>query len=160
MEKLAITSSAFKEGSLIPSQYTCDGKDISPPLAWSGIPKEAKSIAIIADDPDAPKRPWTHWIIYNIPASETKLAENIAKTDILDNGIKQGFNDFKKFGYGGPCPPTGTHRYYFKIFALNAILELTGEVTKDDLFKTMKPHIIAQGRLMGKYQRSRNAPKN
>ena len=158
MEKIIITSSAFKEGGFIPKQYTCDDKEknISPPLSWTGIPQETKSIAIIVDDPDAPTtQPFVHWIIYNIPASVNKLSEGREKNETIENGIRQGINNFSRSGYGGPCPPSGIHRYFFKIFALDTVLELSGEITKDDLFKAMKPHIIAQGRLMGKYERTR-----
>jgi len=158
MEKITLKSSAFKEGKFIPKQYTCDdkAKNISPPLSWIGIPKETKSIAIIMDDPDAPiTQPFVHWVIYNIPASMNKLKEGIEKKEMLENEIRQGINNFSRFGYGGPCPPSGIHRYFFKIFALDTPLELSGEVTKDDLFKEMKPHIIAQGLLMGKYERVR-----
>lgn len=156
-KKMAIKleSSAFKEGEMIPSKYTCDGKNISPPLQWSGVPENAKSIAFIVDDPDAPMGVWVHWIIYNIPPTINHLEENISYDKKLKDGAIQGINDFRKNGYGGPCPPSGTHRYYFKIYALDLILEENPNMTKQALLDKMKNHILAEGQLMGKYKRSR-----
>ena len=150
---LKVTSTAFNEGQPIPKQYTCDGINISPPLEWSGVPKTAKTIAIICDDPDAPAGTWVHWVLYNLPADKIGLIENTPATEILPGGGLQGTNDFKKIGYGGPCPPSGTHRYFFKLYALDAELSLKSGATKADLEKAMEGHIVSQGRLMGTYRR-------
>ncbi|MFQ5866233.1 MAG: YbhB/YbcL family Raf kinase inhibitor-like protein [bacterium] len=150
---IKLTSTAFEEGGMIPKKYTCDGKDVSPPLAWSSVPTGIKSFALICDDPDAPMGTWVHWVMFNLPADSTKLTENIPLDKILPNGAKQGTNDFRKIGYGGPCPPSGTHRYYFKIYALDTELELEAGITKAQLLKAMKGHILAEGQLMGKYKR-------
>ncbi len=150
---IKITSSAFKEGEMIPRKYTCDGDDISPPLEWSGIPNGTKGIAIISDDPDAPMGTWVHWVIFNIPPDMKGLSENIPATTTLENGAIQGITDFRRPGYGGPCPPSGTHRYYFKIYALDSMLKLKPQATKKDLLKAMEGHILAEGQLMGRYKR-------
>ena len=152
---LKLTSTAFEEGGTIPAQYTCDGQNISPPLAWSGAPEGTKTLALIADDPDAPRGTWVHWVVYNIPASEKGLAENAPARENLDNGARQGTNDFKKIGYGGPCPPSGTHRYFFKLYALDTDLNLPSGATKDQLLKATESHVLAEGQLMGRYQRSK-----
>lgn len=150
---LTITSTAFTEGGMIPSKYTCDGPDISPPLAWSGVPKEAKSLALICDDPDAPVGTWVHWVIYNLPPDTSGLPEKVPPDSALPSGARQGVNDFRKVGYGGPCPPGGTHRYFFKLYVLDTALNLPGRVTKADLLKAMEKHILAEAQLMGKYRR-------
>ena len=150
---MQVKSSAFQEGGMIPRQYTGDGADISPPLSWASVPNDAKSFALIADDPDAPMGTWVHWVIYNIPASARDLPENIGHEKVLKSGAKQGTNDFRKIGYGGPMPPSGTHRYYFKFYALDCVWELEPGATKAQLLKAMSGHIIAQGQLMGKYKR-------
>jgi Raf kinase inhibitor-like YbhB/YbcL family protein len=150
---IQLTSGAFKEGQPIPQQYTCDGVNISPPLEWSGVPKTAKTIAIIADDPDAPAGTWVHWVVYNLPAENIGLVENLPATENLKAGGFHGKNDFEKVGYGGPCPPSGTHRYFFKIYALDGELPLKAGATKTDLEKAMAGHIVAQGQLMGTYRR-------
>ena len=150
---ITVTSSAFTEGSMIPSKYTCDGKDISPPLKWKGAPAETKSFAIISDDPDAPMGTWVHWVMWNIPADLNELTENVPPDKDLPNGSKQGITDFRRPGYGGPCPPSGTHRYYFKVYALDTKLDIPSVATKADLVKTMSGHILAEGQLMGKYKR-------
>jgi Raf kinase inhibitor-like YbhB/YbcL family protein len=150
---IRITSTAFEEGGTIPRKYTCDGSDISPPLAWSSVPSGTKSIALICDDPDAPGKTWVHWVVFNIPADIKELPEKVPDQKILSSGAKQGMSDFQKIGYGGPCPPSGTHRYYFKIYALD--IELTSEagITKAELLKSMEGHILGQGQLMGRYKR-------
>lgn len=153
--ELTVESSAFKNGEFIPSIYTCDGANISPPLKWSGIPEGTKSIALICDDPDAPIGDWVHWVLYNIPPETKELKENIPSEKIIKNGAIHGLNDWKKYGYGGPCPPSGIHRYYFKIFALDIKLDLNPGATKKQLLDAMRGHILAQGELMGKYQRKR-----
>ena len=150
---LNASSTAFKEGEPIPKQYTCDGINISPPLEWTGVPKTAKTLAIICDDPDAPAGTWVHWVLYNLPADKIGLIENTPATEALPGGGMQGTNDFKKIGYGGPCPPSGTHRYYFKVYALDSELPLRPGATKADLEKAMEGHVVTQGQLMGKYGR-------
>ena len=151
--ELKIKSSAFHEGDLIPKKYTCDGADISPPLAWDAVPNSTKSLALISDDPDAPMGTWVHWVIFNIPPSVKELPENIPPSKTLENGAQQGTNDFGKIGYGGPCPPRGTHRYYFKLYALDTMLASQPGLTKAQLVKAMEGHVLAQGQLMGRYQR-------
>ncbi|MCW8812765.1 MAG: YbhB/YbcL family Raf kinase inhibitor-like protein [Chlorobium sp.] len=137
----------------MPKKYTCDGENVSPPLEWIGIPTTTKSIALVCDDPDAPIGTWVHWVVFNIPASVNKLNEKIPSPKVLENGTTQGNNDFKKIGYGGPCPPGGIHRYFFKIYALDKRVELTPGATKKELIKEMEGHILAEGKLMGKYSR-------
>ena len=150
---MKLTSTAFEEGGMIPAEYTCDGQNISPPLAWSGVPDGAKTLALIADDPDAPRGTWVHWVVYQIPPTEKGLPENVPARPTLDNGARQGTNDFKKTAYGGPCPPSGTHRYFFKLYALDADLNLPPGATKDQLLKAMDTHTLAEGQLMGRYKR-------
>ena len=151
---LEIRSSAFKDGETIPARYTCKGEDISPPLAFSGIPGGTKSLALISDDPDAPMGTWVHWVIYNMPGDLAGLRENCPKAAKLPNGALQGMTDFKRVGYGGPCPPPGKpHRYYFKLYALDIMLELTQGVTKDELLFAMKGHVLAEAELVGKFGR-------
>jgi Raf kinase inhibitor-like YbhB/YbcL family protein len=149
-----ITSTAFTESKTIPQKYTCDGVNVSPPLSWSGIPSGAKSLALVADDPDAPGGTWVHWVIYNIPITLTSLPENVAKTATVEGIGTQGNNDFRKPGYGGPCPPKGSiHRYFFKVYALDVLLNLKPGSVKADVEKAMRGHILVQGQLMGKYGR-------
>jgi len=148
-----ITSSAFADGQMIPSKYTCDGRDVSPPLQWDGVPETAQSIALICDDPDAPMGTWVHWVLFNLPADTTKLAEAMGPDETLANGAKQGTSDFGRIGYGGPCPPSGTHRYFFKIYALDSMLDLLAGASKRQLVDAMAGHIIGESRLMGKYKR-------
>jgi Raf kinase inhibitor-like YbhB/YbcL family protein len=151
--EINLTSTAFKEGEFIPKKYTCDGENVSPPLEWSGIPSETKSIALVCDDPDAPMGIWVHWVIFNIPSSKNNLNEKIPSQKVLGDGTVQGNNDFRKIGYGGPCPPSGIHRYFFKIYALDKRVELTPGATKGELLHEMTGHILTEGRLMGKYTR-------
>jgi Raf kinase inhibitor-like YbhB/YbcL family protein len=150
-----LTSTAFQQESNIPKQYTGEGKDISPPLAWSGPPAGAKSFALICDDPDAPrKEPWVHWVIYNLPAEKKELTESVSGSSGIPGVAKEGRNDFGKIGYGGPMSPPGKpHRYYFKLYALDAMLDLKEGATKQQLEAAMKGHILAEGQLMGKYAR-------
>lgn len=151
---LEIKSSAFENGGSIPAKYTCKGEDISPPLAFSGVPTGAKSIALICDDPDAPMGTWVHWVIYNIPPDAAGLEEAMSKENRLPNGALQGMTDFRRIGYGGPCPPPGgPHRYYFKLYALDAVLGLKPGATKKALLGAMEGHIIAEAELMGKFKR-------
>jgi Raf kinase inhibitor-like YbhB/YbcL family protein len=142
-----ITSSAFHEGGDIPSKFTCDGSDTSPPLQITGIPSEAKSLVLIADDPDAPSGLFTHWLVWNIPPRTSSIAEGSAPKGV------QGANDFGKSGYRGPCPPPGTHRYSFKIFALDRELELRSGAKRSQVDAAMKGHVIARGELVGRYAR-------
>ncbi|MFY9268313.1 MAG: YbhB/YbcL family Raf kinase inhibitor-like protein [Candidatus Manganitrophaceae bacterium] len=154
---LTMTSSAFPHQGEIPRRYTCDGEDLSPPLAWSGAPSETKSLALIVDDPDAPdpaapKRIWVHWVLYNIPPSAAGLPEGMTPR-ALPKGTMVGRNDWGRAGYGGPCPPIGRHRYFHKLYALDITLADLGTPTKTAVEKAMKGHILAQAELVGTYQR-------
>lgn len=153
MKTLELRSRAFDNGTAIPTRYTCEGQDVSPPLTWEGAPDETRSFVLIVDDPDAPdpsapKRTWVHWVIYNLPADTTELTEGVAR---LPHGARHGLNDWKRTDYGGPCPPIGRHRYFFKLYALNVTLPELGELTKKDLEEAMKGHVVAQAELMGTY---------
>jgi Raf kinase inhibitor-like YbhB/YbcL family protein len=151
---IQLSSAAFAGGQTIPAKYTCDGSDISPPLQWTNAPANAKSFALIADDPDAPVGTWVHWVIFDLPAGTAALSENVAKSATTAGNAKQGLNDFKRLGYGGPCPPPGRpHRYFFKLYALDTLLDLKPGATKDELLKAIKGHVLAQGQLMGTYGR-------
>jgi Raf kinase inhibitor-like YbhB/YbcL family protein len=150
---LEISSTAFSEGEMIPTRYTCDGPDVSPDLSWSGVPDTAKSLALICDDPDAPMGTWVHWVLFNIPSSASGLPAEIPSDAALENGARHGTNDFRRLGYGGPCPPGGTHRYYFKLYALDAVLNLDSGATKAELLEAMQGHILAESQLMGTYKR-------
>ena len=147
--KMKITSSAFQEGANIPSKFTCDGADTSPPLQIADIPSEAKSLALVVDDPDAPGGLFTHWTIWNIPPQTSAVGEGSAPKGV------QGTNDFGKSGYGGPCPPSGTHRYYFRIFALDRELDLPSGAKRGQVDAAMKGHVVAQGELVGRYSRKK-----
>jgi hypothetical protein len=151
--KLAVTSSAFAHEGSIPARFTCDGDDASPPLAWSGAPAAAKSYALIMDDPDAPAGTWVHWVAWNIAGTE--LAEGVAKDASLASGARQGQNSWSRTGYGGPCPPSGIHRYFFKVYALDRQLDLAPKTDAKALTAAMSGHIVAQGELMGRYSRKR-----
>ncbi len=151
---LTISSSAFKEGNFIPEKYTCKGRDISVPLTLKSIPKDVKSFALICDDPDAPFGTWVHWVIYDIPADVTEIKEGVPTDKVLPDGSKQGINDFGKIGYGGPCPPPGNaHRYVFKIYALDVVLNIEPGLTKALLLKKMEGHIIEESKTTGKFKR-------
>jgi Raf kinase inhibitor-like YbhB/YbcL family protein len=150
---MKLTSTAFQDGGMIPAKYTCDGTNVSPPLEWSGEPQTTKTLALICDDPDAPAKTWVHWVVFDLPAGRTSLPENVPPQDTIAGGGKQGTNDFKKIGFGGPCPPSGTHRYFFKIYALDTELNLDRKTTKEQLLEGSKDHILAQGELMGRYKR-------
>jgi Raf kinase inhibitor-like YbhB/YbcL family protein len=153
---ISLTSPVFVEGAAIPQQYTCKGKDISPPLKWSGVPTETKSLALVMDDPDAPTGTWVHWVLYDLAPSMTELPEGLsAKEHIAPGSGKEGVNDFKRLGYGGPCPPAGKpHRYFFKLYALDTALDLKPGAKKKDLEHAMEKHILAQGQLMAIYKRN------
>jgi Raf kinase inhibitor-like YbhB/YbcL family protein len=150
---ITVTSPAFKQEGMIPSKYTADGLNVSPPLQWESLPDGTQSIALISDDPDAPMGTWVHWVMWNIPPDKKELPENIPPDPRLPDGSSQGITDFRQPGYGGPAPPSGTHRYYFKVYALDTKLDLPGSSTKADLVRAMKGHILAEGQLMGKYKR-------
>ncbi|MGD0644068.1 MAG: YbhB/YbcL family Raf kinase inhibitor-like protein [Candidatus Bathyarchaeia archaeon] len=146
MKELLIKSPAFETNKLIPKKYTCDGQDINPPLTIEGIPKEAKTLVLAVDDPDAPSGTFDHWIVWNIPASASKIGENTVPG-------KEGLNDAREQGYMGPCPPSGTHRYFFKVYALDTELMLSASSKKKDAEKAMQGHILAEGKLIGLYRR-------
>jgi Raf kinase inhibitor-like YbhB/YbcL family protein len=149
-----LSSTAFEAGAAIPRKFTCDGPDVSPALAWSELPAGTQSLALIMDDPDAPVGTWVHWVLYDLPASTRGLPENRPKQEELSSGARQGRNDFRRIGYGGPCPPPGpAHRYFFKLYALDAKLNLKPGATKPEVEKAMQGHILAQGELMGRYKR-------
>jgi Raf kinase inhibitor-like YbhB/YbcL family protein len=151
-----LSSTAFKEGATIPVKHTCDGADVSPSLAWSGAPPGTRAFALIADDPDAPAGTWVHWVLYNVPARASALPENVAKTEALKDpdGAVQGRNDFPRIGYGGPCPPPGKpHRYFFKLYALDAPLGLKAGGTKQEVERAMQGHVLGMAQLMGTYAR-------
>lgn len=157
---IKITSSAFEPGSMIPKVHTCDDKNISPPLAWTGVPAEAKSLVLICDDPDAPRGTWSHWVMYQIDPQVSELAAGIEPIErpVLKPGGEsaiQGKNDFGKIGYGGPCPPGGTHRYFFRLYALDRTLDLKPGATRDEVLKAIEGRIVAEGELIGKYARNR-----
>jgi Raf kinase inhibitor-like YbhB/YbcL family protein len=152
MMDIKITSNAFREGEMIPRKYTCDGPDVSPQLAWTSVPAGTASIAMVCDDPDAPRGTWVHWVIFNLPGDLRELHEGIPKEKELKNGARQGRNDFGDIGYGGPCPPA-LHRYYFKVYALDAMLSLPAGAAKSQLLKAMEGHVLGQGQLMGHYKR-------
>ena len=145
--QLKVTSSAFENEGNIPSEFSCDGQDISPPLDITGVPKEAKTLVLIMDDPDAPMGTFTHWTVWNIPSNKTQFSKN-EKID-----FPQGITSFGKTGYGGPCPPSGTHRYFFKIYALDTKLDLSDGSSLKQLQSTMSGHVLAEATLMGKYSR-------
>ena len=150
---IKITSSAFVEGGMIPKRYTCDSEDVSPDLTWSGVPEGTQSIALICDDPDAPMGTWVHWVLFNLPADLTGLPTAVGPDENLANGGLHGKNDFGRLGYGGPCPPGGTHRYYFKLYALDIRFDLSSGISKAQLLVAMDGHILAEGQLMGRYTR-------
>jgi len=152
--KMKMQSSAFKEGEKIPSKYTCDGENVSPLLSWSDFPNNTKTFALIVDDPDAPGGTFVHWVVYNLPANVTSLPEETTSNN-LPSGAKQGTNHFGDEDYGGPCPPAGTHRYYFKLYALDIEVHLKAGAGKRDLLKAMEGHELSEAQLMGKYERKK-----
>jgi Raf kinase inhibitor-like YbhB/YbcL family protein len=150
----SLKSTAFSNGGEIAKKYTCDGADLSPALSWDDVPAGAQSLELIADDPDAPVGTWTHWILWNISAKTTELPEGVPRTEALDNGARQGRNDFKRIGYGGPCPPAGKpHRYFFKLYALNARLDVKAGAGRGELEAGMKGHVLSRAEFMGTYKR-------
>ena len=154
---LTLTSTAFTHGHAIPRVYTCDGHDVSPPLSWEGVPPGTESLVLIVDDPDAPdpaapKMTWVHWILYNLPRTATSLPQDVKRAD-LPAGTKEGLNDWKRTGYGGPCPPIGRHRYFHKLYALDARLPDLGAATKATVEQAMTRHVLATAELVGAYER-------
>ena len=155
---MILKSPVFEHQGDIPSKYTCEGEDMSPPLEWSGIPENAKSLALVVDDPDAPdpkapKRVWVHWVLYNLPAKSEGLPEGLQRID-LPKGSIEGTNDWGRLGYGGPCPPIGRHRYFHKLYALDRMLPDKGNLTKQQLEESMRGHVLAQAELVGTYQKT------
>lgn len=150
---MEIKSSVFDEGGMIPAKYTCDAENVSPPLSWSSLPDGTKSLALICDDPDAPVGTWVHWVLFNLPPDSDGLPENVPPQKKLSSGALQGSNDFRKIGYGGPCPPGGTHRYFFKLYALDTVLDLQAGSAKAALERAMQGQVLAEARLMGTYRR-------
>ena len=149
-----LRSSAFRQNQAIPKKCTCDGSDVSVSLNWNDPAHEAKGFALIADDPDAPRGTWVHWVLYDLPADTRELAEGIPAKETLDDGAKQGKNDFGKIGYGGPCPPPGSaHHYHFKLYALDKMVGLRPGATKQQILDAMKGHVLAQAELVGTYKR-------
>jgi Raf kinase inhibitor-like YbhB/YbcL family protein len=152
--KLVLTSSAFQAGSKIPAQYTCQGADTSPPLSWTDPPSRTQSFVLIMDDPDAPSGTWVHWVVYNLPGTVRSLPENVPKQESLPSGGSQGVTSFEKVGYGGPCPPPGNpHRYFFKLYALDAKLSLKPGASKQAVENAMKGHVLAKTELVGNFGR-------
>jgi hypothetical protein len=151
--ELDIRSSAFEEGEVIPKKYTCDGEDVSPHLSWTQPPKETKSIVLICDDPDAPMGTWVHWVLFGLAPDTLELPEGISPEKKVLGGAKHGLNDFRRYGYGGPCPPGGTHRYFFKLYAVDTQIDLNAGATKNEVLNAIKGHILAKGQLMGRYSR-------
>lgn len=146
---LQVTSTAFSEGQPIPEKYTCDAQNVSPPLKWSGAPASTKSVVIIVDDPDAPSGTFTHWVLYDVPGNTAELSEGSS------GGGKEGVTSFRKTGYGGPCPPSGTHRYFFRVYAVDSSSLGKAGLSKAEVMAAMKGHILAEGQLMGTYKRSK-----
>jgi len=151
--EMRVRSSAFTDGGMIPERYTCDGEGISPPIAWEHVSDNIRSFALICEDPDAPMGTFTHWVVYDLPPDVSELPENVPNKDHLPNGGVHGINSLHKIGYFGPCPPSGTHRYFFKVYALDKKLDIRPGADKDHLMEAMKRHVVAQGQIMGKYQR-------
>jgi len=150
---MKLISEVFNQEEMIPTRYTCDGQDISPPLKWKDVPEETISLALICDDPDAPAGTWVHWVIFNIPSTLEGLKEKVPTKKELKDSTLQGKNDFDKIGYGGPCPPDEKHRYFFKLYALDSMLNLNSGATKKELVEAMQDHIIAKAELVGNYSR-------
>ena len=154
---LSMTSPAFNDGHAIPARYTCQGKDISPALQWAGVPAQTRSLVLIVDDPDAPdpkapKMTWVHWVLYNLPPGTTQLPEGVTAAD-LPEGTAEGLNDWKRTGYGGPCPPIGRHRYFFKLYAIDTVLKGLHHPTKTEVEGAMQGHIIGRAQLVGTYRK-------
>ena len=150
---LVLESNAFSHGDPIHQDFTCDGSDVSPQLQWSGAPAGTKSFVVICEDPDASVGTWVHWVYYNIPSTVTELRESFPPDEVPELGGAQGTNDFRRIGYGGPCPPSGTHRYVFRLFAVDTVLRLPGGATKRQVLRAAEGHVLATAELMGTYSR-------
>ena len=153
MASFVLKSPAFENLGAIPRQFTCDGKNVSPPLFWTGAPEKTRGFALVVDDPDAPGRTFVHWVVFDLPADATGLPEAVPTRAAIETGGQQGYNDFGNVGWGGPCPPSGTHNYVFTLLALDASLSLSGRVTKADLLRASQGHVLGQSRLIGRYSR-------
>jgi Raf kinase inhibitor-like YbhB/YbcL family protein len=151
---LLLTSTAFRHQQAIPSRHTCDGDDVSPALAWTGVPDGAKTLALVCDDPDAPRRTFVHWVLFGLPAAEEALPEGVPTAGRLDSGARQGKNSAGKTGYMGPCPPSGTHRYFFTLYAVDEVPELPADASKEQLLAAIRGHVLAESQLMGTYARA------
>lgn len=152
--EFVLSSSAFAEGETIPKVHTCDDRDLSPPLKWQGAPEGTVSFVLLCDDPDAPRGTWVHWVLYNLPATTTELAPGLSATESVIEGARHGVNDFRRLGYGGPCPPRGpAHRYYFRLLALDRALDLPPGPTMKHVLEAAEGHILARAELMGRYGR-------
>lgn len=152
--KLTLATKSFEPGGMIPVKYTCDGEDFAPYLAWSGMPEKTESFVLIVDDPDAPGRAFTHWVVFNMPPTMTELEDCWPAAEIVKKGASQGLNDFGMMGYGGPCPPPGKpHRYVFHLYAIDTVLDLPSGVSKNVVQGAIKGHVLAEGELIGKYGR-------
>jgi Raf kinase inhibitor-like YbhB/YbcL family protein len=155
MRHLTLTGPAFRDGETVPVAHTCDGENLSPPLAWTGAPVETRTFALICEDPDAPRGTWVHWLLWNLPADAVELGPGMPPRPELPSGARQGLNDGGDLGYGGPCPPRGpAHRYFFRLYSLDTSLNLPPGVNRSDLDAAMAGHILAQGTLMGMYGRA------
>jgi Raf kinase inhibitor-like YbhB/YbcL family protein len=152
---MIIRSPAFAENSAIPQKYTCDGENVSPPIEWTDLPSDARTVALVCDDPDAPKRDFVHWVLFNVPPNEGRLPERLPTTPQLADGARQGKNDFGKVGYGGPCPPGGTHHYRFTLYAVDTQLDLPPASSRDELLKSMREHVVGTAQLTGTYTRNK-----
>jgi len=153
---LELVSGDFRHGERIPERFTCDGEDLSPTLAWHGVPVETRSFALVCDDPDAPRGTWVHWLLYNLPAEAAELGAGVPRLPELPSRARQGINDSGDLGYGGPCPPAGKpHRYFFRLHALDSLLHLPPGISRPDLEQAMAGHVLAVGTLMGTYERRR-----
>ena len=155
MPQFLLKSTAFENGGRIPRQYTCDGKDLSPALFWTGVPGRTASLALIVNDPDAPRGDWVHWVLYDMPATRRDLPEQVPPKDTIEGGGTHGLNDFGRLGWGGPCPPSGMHQYVFSLFALDKVLGLGPRATRDEVVQALSGHTVALARLTGKYARGR-----
>jgi Raf kinase inhibitor-like YbhB/YbcL family protein len=155
MPQFLLKSTAFENGGRIPRSHSCDGKDVSPALFWTGVPERAASLALIVNDPDAPQGDWVHWVLFDMPASRRDLPEQVPPGDGIKGGGTHGLNDFGTLGWGGPCPPSGMHNYIFTLYAVDVLLGLRARATRDDVVRAMQGHILGQARLTGKYARGR-----
>lgn len=156
---MQITSAVFDNGNQIPARYTCDGRNVSPPLKWTNVPPATKSLVLIAEDPDAAAGTWVHWVLYGLAPNLAELPEGLPRDQYVMGGARQGLNDFRHLGYGGPCPPQGKpHRYFFRLYALGAEIDLPPGAIKGNVVRGLEPHLLGEGELMGTYQRAQGTP--